>query len=59
MTVTKFSDYLDLKHYKKAKKQTKHLALTNRPQSFSAYHTYYITFSEFRPLTEKYVPVSN
>ena len=36
-----FSDYLGLKHYKKAKKIKKfiHLDLANRPQSFSSYHT--------------------
>jgi hypothetical protein len=41
MTGTKFSDYLGLKQYKKAKK-IKHfilLGLANWPQSFSSYHT--------------------
>ena len=41
MAATKFSDYLGLKHYKKAKK-IKHfnrLDLAYWPQSFSTYHT--------------------
>ena len=40
MAGTKFSDYLGLKHYKKAKKIKKiiHLNLANWPQSFSSYH---------------------
>ena len=41
MAGTKFSDYLGLNHYKKAKK-SKHfiyLRLTNQPQSLSTYHT--------------------
>ena len=38
MTDTKFSDYLGLNHYKKAKKLKHfiHLRLTNRPQSFGS-----------------------
>ena len=41
MAATKFSDYLGLKHYKKAKKIKHfiHLGLANWPQSFSSYHT--------------------
>ena len=41
MAGTIFSDYLGLKHYKKAKKIKHfiHLGLANRPQSFSSYHT--------------------
>ena len=39
MTATKFSDYLGLKQYKKAKKIKcfNHLGLANWPQSFSPY----------------------
>ena len=38
MAGTKFSDYLGLNHYKKAKKLKHfiHLGLTNRPQSFGS-----------------------
>ena len=38
MAATKFSDYLGLNHYKKAKKLKHfiHLRLTNRPQSFGS-----------------------
>ena len=38
MAGTKFSDYLGLNHYKKAKKLKHfiHLRLTNRPQSFGS-----------------------
>ena len=38
MAGTKFSDYLDLNHYKKAKKLKHfiHLRLTNWPQSFGS-----------------------
>ena len=38
MAGTKFSDYLGLNHYKKAKKIKHfiHLRLTNRPQSFGS-----------------------
>ena len=41
VAATKFSDYLGLKHYKKAKKLKHfiHLRLANRPQSFSSYRT--------------------
>ena len=41
MAGTKFSDYLGLKHYKKAKKIKHfiHLACAYWPQSFSSYHT--------------------
>jgi hypothetical protein len=41
MAGTKFSDYLGLKHYKKAKKvkHFKHLGLAIWLQSFSTYHT--------------------
>ena len=46
MAGTKFSDYLGLKHYKKAKKIKKiiHLRLAQRPQSFNTYHAilYYL-----------------
>ena len=41
MAGTKFSDYLGLKHYEKAKKSKKinHLRLAHWPQSFSAYRS--------------------
>ena len=41
MAATKFSDYLGLKDYKKAKKLKHfiHLRLANRPQSLSTYHS--------------------
>jgi hypothetical protein len=41
MAGTKFSDYLDLNHYKKAKKNKNfiHLNLAYRPQSLSKYHS--------------------
>ena len=41
MAATKFSDYLGLNHYKKAKKLKHfiHLALAYRPQSLSTYHS--------------------
>ena len=54
MAGTKFSDYLGLKHYKKAKKIQNiiHLNLANRPQSFTSYHKY-ITYSEFRQPSKK------
>ena len=41
MAAINFSDYLGLKHYKKAKKIKHfiHLALAYWPQSFSSYHT--------------------
>ena len=41
MVGTKFSDYLGLKHYKKAKKKQKHfnqLELANWPESFITCH---------------------
>ena len=40
MAGTKFSGYLGLKHYKKAKKIKHfiHLRLAQRPQSFNTYH---------------------
>ena len=42
MAGIKFSDYLGLNHYKKAKKNKNfiHLALAYWPQSFSSYHKY-------------------
>ena len=41
MAATKFSDYLGLKHYKKAKKINHfiHLALAYWPQTFVTYHS--------------------
>jgi hypothetical protein len=41
MADTKFSDYLGLKHYKKAKKikHFNHLGLANQPQSFITYRS--------------------
>ena len=42
MAATKFSDYLGLKHYKKAKSKNKnfiHLALAYWPQSFVTYRS--------------------
>ena len=41
MAVTKFSDYLGLNHYKKAKKLKNfiHLRMATRPQSFATYHS--------------------
>ena len=41
MAGTKFSDYLGLKHYTKAKKLKHfiHLRSAQRPQSFNTYHT--------------------
>ena len=41
VAATKFSHYLGLKHYKKAKKLKPfiHLRLANQPQSFNTYHT--------------------
>ena len=41
MAATKFSDYLDPKEYKKAKKLKYfiHLRLANWPQSLSTYHS--------------------
>ena len=55
---TKFSDYLGLKHYKKAKnmKYFIHLRLANRPQSLSTYHSISQTVNSGHRL-KKYVPV--
>ena len=41
MAATKFSDYLGLKHYKKAKKIKHfiHLGLAQGPQSFATYRS--------------------
>ena len=41
MTGTKFSDYLGLNHYKKAKKLKNfiHLGLTQGPQRIATYHS--------------------
>ena len=41
MAATKFSDYLGLKHYKKAEKIKHfiHLRLAHRPQSFATYRS--------------------
>ena len=58
MAATKFSDYLGLKDYKKAKK-IKHfiqLKLANRPQSFNTYHTISPTVNSGHRL-KKYVSV--
>ena len=58
MAGTKFSDYLGLKHYKKAKKLKHfiHLRLTNRPQSLSTYHSISRIVNLGHRL-KKYVPV--
>jgi hypothetical protein len=58
MAGTKFSDYLGLKHYKKAKKLKHfiHLRLTNRPQSLSTYHGISPTVNSDHRL-KKYVPM--
>ena len=55
IAATKFSGFLGLKHYKKAKKikHFNHLGLANWPQSFSTYHTICITYSAFRLPTKK------
>ena len=52
MAATKFSDYLGLKYYKKAKKikHFNHLGLAQRPQSFGTYHTTYITYNEIQAI---------
>ena len=54
MAGTKFSDYLGLNHYKKAKKLKHfiHLRLTNQPQILSTYHSI-IAYCKFRPSTKK------
>ena len=58
MAATKFSDYLGLNHYKKAKKIKHfiHLALAYRPQSLSTYHSISPTVNSGHRLKE-YVPV--
>ena len=58
MAGTKFSDYLGLKHYKKAKKLKHfiHLNLATWPQSLSAYHSISLTVISGHRL-KKYVPV--
>jgi hypothetical protein len=58
MAGTKFSGYLGLKHYKKAKKMKHfiHLRLAQRPQSFNTYHTISPTVNSGHRL-KKYVPV--
>ena len=58
MAGTKFSDYLGLNHYKKAKKIKHfiHLRLTNRPQSLSTYHSISPIVNSGHRL-KKYVPV--
>ena len=58
MAATKFSDYLGLNHYKKAKKSKKiiHLDLATRPQSLSTYHSISPTVNSGHRL-KKYVPV--
>jgi hypothetical protein len=60
MAGTKFSDYLGLKHYKKAKKvkHFNHLGLANWLQSFSTYRTISPTVNSSHRL-KKYVPVIN
>ena len=58
MAGTKFSDYLGLKHYKKAKKLKHfiHLRLPQRPQSLSTYHSISPTVNSGNRL-KKHVPV--
>ena len=58
MAATKFSDYLGLKYYKKAKnlKYFIHLALAYWPQSLSTYHSISPTVNSGHRL-KKYVPV--
>ena len=58
MAATKFSDYLVLNHYKKAKKIKNfiHLDLATRPQSLSTYHSISPTVNSGHRL-KKYVPV--
>ena len=58
MAGTKFSDYLGLNHYKKAKKSKHfiHLRLTNQPQSLSTYHSISPAVNSGNRL-KKYVPV--
>ena len=58
MAGTKFSDYLGLKHYKKAKKLKHfiHLRLAYWPQSLSTYHSISPKVNSGHQL-KKYVPV--
>ena len=58
VAATKFSDYLGLKHYKKAKKLKHfiHLRLANQPQSLSTYHSISPAVNSGHCL-KKYVPV--
>ena len=58
MAGTKFSDYLGLKHYKKAKKLKHfiHLNFAYWPQSLSTYHSISPTVNSGHRL-KKYVPV--
>ena len=58
MAGTKFSDYLGINHYKKAKKLKHfiHLNLATRPQSLSTYHSISPTVNSGHRL-KKYVPV--
>ena len=58
MAATKCSDYLGLKHYKKAKKIEHfiHLRLANPPQNLSTYHSISPTVNSGHRL-KKYVPV--
>ena len=58
MAGTKFSDYLGLNHYKKAKKLKHfiHLGLAQGPQSFATYRSISPTVSSGHRL-KKYVPV--
>ena len=58
MAGTKFSEYLGLNHYKKAKKFKNfiHLDLAYRPQSLSTYHSISLTMNSGHRL-KKYVPV--
>ena len=58
MAGTKFSDYLGLNQYKKAKKLKHfiHLNLATRPQSLSTYHSKSPTVNSGHCL-KKYLPV--
>ena len=58
MADTKFSDYLGLNHYKKAKKLKKfvHFHFTYRPQSFGSNHSILPAVNSGHRL-KKYVPV--
>ena len=61
MAATKFSDYLGLNHYKKAKKLKNfihfiHFHFAYRPQSLSTYHSISPTVNSGHRL-KKYVPV--